>query len=156
LLWRKNIRTHASTQQARFSVYVQADGVTPADSPAPQSPTPIITPGSGTQFPAISRTVVSMLSVQDSIASPNGWIPDGGTSTTGTHARPFLNTAADKARAAAAVDNKGRRRENPPAASRNRDFLGAVPRNFNYTPAPLGVNPDAGDAPSLPQSRRGA
>ena len=39
VLWRKNIREHVSTQQARFSVYVQADGVTPADSPAPQSPT---------------------------------------------------------------------------------------------------------------------
>jgi hypothetical protein len=30
LLWRKNIRAHASTQEARFSVYVQADGKTPA------------------------------------------------------------------------------------------------------------------------------
>ena len=39
LLWRKNIRSYASTQEARFSVYVQADGTTPADSPAPQSPT---------------------------------------------------------------------------------------------------------------------
>ena len=27
LLWRKDIREHVSTQQARFSVYVQADGV---------------------------------------------------------------------------------------------------------------------------------
>ena len=39
LLWRKNIRSYASTQEARFSVYVQADGKTPADSPAPHSPT---------------------------------------------------------------------------------------------------------------------
>ena len=38
VLWRKNIRNHASTQDARFRVYVQADGTTPADSPAPQSP----------------------------------------------------------------------------------------------------------------------
>src|SRR5262249_6596154 len=63
LLWRKNIRDYASTQQARFSVYVQGDGVTPADSPAPHAPT-TENPGSGNQFPAISRTIVNMLSVQ--------------------------------------------------------------------------------------------
>ena len=50
LLWRKNVRNYQSAQQARFSVYVQADGVTPADSPAPLSPT-TVTPGAGTQYP---------------------------------------------------------------------------------------------------------
>ncbi|MGH9828324.1 MAG: hypothetical protein ACREDR_34300, partial [Blastocatellia bacterium] len=72
LLWRKNIRADASTQQARFDVYVQGDGKTPAESPAPNSPT-TVTPGSGTQFPSIARTTTSMLNVQDSTASPDGW-----------------------------------------------------------------------------------
>ena len=51
LLWRKNVRNYqSSTQQARFSVYVQADGVTPADSPAPLSPT-TVTPRGGHAVP---------------------------------------------------------------------------------------------------------
>src|SRR5262249_26070325 len=70
LLWRKNIRDYASTQDARFRVYVQADGVTPADNPAPHSPTDV-TPGAGTQFPEISPTIVSMFTAQDITASPN-------------------------------------------------------------------------------------
>src|SRR5262249_27344899 len=64
VLWRKDIRAHASTQEARFSVYVQADGKTPAVSPAPHEPTDV-TPGSGTQFPAISRTNVNMSTAQN-------------------------------------------------------------------------------------------
>ena len=91
LLWRKNVRNYqSSTQQARFSVYVQADGVTPADSPAPLSPT-TVTPGAGTQFPEIARTIVNMLSAQDITASPNGWIPDGGTTTTGNNVDACLD-----------------------------------------------------------------
>ncbi len=48
LLWRKNIRANVSAHDARFRAYVQADGTTPADSPAPLSPT-TATVGSGTQ-----------------------------------------------------------------------------------------------------------
>ena len=75
LLWRKNIRAYASAHDARFRVYVQADGVTPADSPAPQSPN-TVTPGSGTQFPGIAPAIVSMHTAYDPVASPNGWIDD--------------------------------------------------------------------------------
>ena len=107
LLWRKNIKAHASTQDARFSVYVQGDGATPADSPAPQSPTPIAGPGAGTQFPAIGRTVVSMLAVQDLTASPNGWIPDGGTTTTGTRPPPAASATIISVNAKASVRGPG-------------------------------------------------
>jgi subtilisin-like proprotein convertase family protein len=155
LLWRKNIKAHASTQEARFSVYVQGDGATPADSPAPQSPTPVASPGSGTQFPAIARTVVSMLAAQDPTASPNGWIPDGGTTTTGNNVDAYLDTDGNNV-PDALLDSGGRPTGNPDSANRNRDFLGAAPRNFNFTPAPLGSNPDAGDGPALPAFRRGA
>jgi hypothetical protein len=156
LLWRKNIRARDSSQEARFSVYVQPDGVTPADSPAPQSPTPIAGPGSGTQFPAIPRTIVNMLSAQDPIASPNGWIPDGATTTTGNNVDAYLDTTGDNFPDGGLLDSNGRPTGNPDAAARNRDFVGSAPRNFDFTPAPNGDNPDAGDSPALAPFRRGA
>ncbi len=75
LLWRKNIRNYVSTHDARFRVYVQADGVTPADSPAPQSPSPAVS-GAGTQFAEILPSLVSMHTAMDATASPDGWIND--------------------------------------------------------------------------------
>ena len=149
LLWRKNVRNYqSSTQQARFSVYVQADGVTPADSPAPLSPT-TVTPGAGTQYPEIPRTIVNMLSAQDLTASPNGWIPDGGTTTTGNNVDACLDRVAPaNVCDTGALDDNGRPVGNPDAFGNNRDFLGSAARNFDYTPAPLGGNPDAGDTPT--------
>src|SRR5207247_1441110 len=133
LLWRRNMREQASTQAARFSVYVAPDGKTPADSPAPQSPSPAVV-GAGTQYPAIARTAVNMLAVQDLAASPNGWIDDcpGGAdrcdSTTGNNANACLDRdATDDVCDPAALDLAGRPQGNPDANARNRDFLGAAP-----------------------------
>ena len=154
LLWRKNIRNDVSTQQARFSVYVKGDAKTPADSPAPHAPT-TIAPGSGTQFPEITRTTVSMLTVQDATASPNGWIDDGGSTTTGNNVDAYLDTDADNAPDTGLIDNNGRPVGNPDVNTNNRDFLGAAPRDFTYNPAPNGGNPDAGDNPSNATFRRG-
>ncbi|MCI0410573.1 MAG: M36 family metallopeptidase, partial [Acidobacteria bacterium] len=95
LLYRKNIRYSASTQEARFSVYTQSGGV-PADSPAPASPITVM-PGSGTQFPEITRNTESMLSVQNLTASPNGWIPDGGSTTMGNNVDAYLDRSGDDA-----------------------------------------------------------
>src|SRR4029453_8798506 len=82
LLWRKNIRSDVSTHDARFRVYVQADGTTPADTPAPQSPS-AAAPGGNTQYPEIAPSIVSMFFAQNLTASPNGWIDDcpGGVCT---------------------------------------------------------------------------
>ncbi|MGQ0540972.1 MAG: M36 family metallopeptidase [Blastocatellia bacterium] len=151
ILWRKNIRNSVSTHQARFSVYVQADGSTPADSPAPQSPSAAV-PGGGTQFGEIARTTVSMLTVQDIIASPNGWIDDcpGGvctaneTQTLGNNTLTCLDRAGVAnvcdTDAGSVLDGNGRPTGNPDASLRNRDFLGLAPRNFetNYLPPPQG------------------
>jgi subtilisin-like proprotein convertase family protein len=151
LLWRKNIRSYASTQQARFSVYVQADGVTPADSPAPMSPTTAV-PGAGTQFPGIARTVVDMLTAQDLAASPDGWIPDGGETTTGNNVDACLDRVSGAGEVnvcdVGTLDIDGRPIGNPDVAARNRDFFGNAVRDFNYSPAPLGGDPDAGDTPT--------
>jgi len=152
LLWRKNIRAHASTQQARFSVYVQADGKTPADSPAPLSPT-TATPGSGTQPGGIARTTVSMLTVQNLTASPNGWITDGGTTTTGNNVDAYMDADSGAGGADANIadtsvffrlDGTGRPTGNADASARNRDFLGTSPRNFTLNPPPQGGNPESG------------
>jgi uncharacterized repeat protein (TIGR01451 family) len=155
LLWRKNIRAHASTQEAQFSVYVQADGTTPAVSPAPHEPTDV-TPGSGTQFPAIARTTVQMSAAQSLAFSPNGWLPDGGTTTTGNNVDAYLDNEDLNMPNSGELDNNGRPIGNPDINSRNRDFFGSTPRDFAYTPAPLGGNPDAGDQPSTAPSQRGA
>jgi uncharacterized repeat protein (TIGR01451 family) len=144
---------NAVTQDARFSVYVQADGKTPS-IPAPSTPV-MIGVGSGTQFPAISRTIVSMSAVQDLTASPNGWIPDDVTTTTGNNVDAYLDIASDNVPDNNFLDANGRPTGNPDTNGRNRDFLGAAPRNFEYTPAPLVNNPDAGDAPSSTSFRRG-
>jgi len=159
LLWSKGIRDYASAQDARFRVYVQADGTTPADSPAPQSPN-TVAPGSGTQFPEIAPTVVSMHIAYDPTASPNGWIDDcpGGVCTAAQSQTIGNNTVTclDQTQGADAnicdtavatvIDGNGRPTGNPDANGRNRDFLGTTPRDFqtNFLPPPQGGNPEAG------------
>jgi subtilisin-like proprotein convertase family protein len=147
LLWRKNIRAHVSTQEARFSVYVQADGKTPADSPAPLSPTTATT-GSGLQPAGIARSNVNMSVVQDIVASPNGWITDGGTTTTGNNVDAYMdadgNADTPDTHTFFKLDGNGRPTGNPDTAARNRDFLGTTPRDFTMTPPPQGGNPESG------------
>ncbi|HEV8336613.1 MAG TPA: M36 family metallopeptidase [Candidatus Polarisedimenticolia bacterium] len=153
LLYRKNIRCTLSSQEARFSVATQAGGV-PADSPAPASPSPAL-PGQGTQFPAIPRSIESMTLRRDLTASPEGWIPDGGATTTGNNVDAYLDRNGDDLPDAPALDAGGRPLGNPDAAGRNRDFLGSSPRSFAFTPPPLAGDPNAGDDPSTPGFQRG-
>ncbi|HEV7508576.1 MAG TPA: IPTL-CTERM sorting domain-containing protein [Thermoanaerobaculia bacterium] len=160
VLWRKNIRNYASAHDARFRVYVQADGITPADSPAPQSPN-TVAPGAGTQFPGIAPVIVSMHTAYDPVASPNGWIndcPAGGctaneTQTLGNNALICVDqvqTGVDAdvcdTGAATIIDGNGRPTGNPDANARNRDFLGTAPRDFqtNFLPPPQAGNPESG------------
>jgi subtilisin-like proprotein convertase family protein len=166
LLWRKNIRANVSTHDARFRVYVQADGTTPADSPAPFSPS-TATVGSGTQGAAIAPTIVSMFTAMSAVASPNGWIDDcpGGictaaqTQTIGNNVHAYLDRVGgagagganqpDTA-ASSVIDGDGKPMGNPDTNGRNRDFLGTTPRDFqtNYLPPPQGGNPEAGQTPT--------
>lgn len=167
LLWRKNIRDYASTEEARFRVYVQSDGVTPADNPAPKSPTTAL-PGGGTQFPEIAPTIVTMSVAQDLATSPNGWIDDGGSSTTGNNVDAYLDRVGGGGETnvpdIGALDNNGRPVGNPDADTKNRDFLGTTPRDFQtgFLPPPQGGNPEAGQTcsgspdPTLDSFRRGA
>lgn len=166
LLWRKNMRANVSTHDARFRVYVQADGTTPADSPAPFSPS-TATVGSGTQGTAISPTIVSMFTAMSAVASPNGWIDDcpGGvctatqTQTLGNNVHAYMDRVGgagagganqpDTA-ASSVLDGDGKPIGNPDTNGRNRDFLGTTPRDFetNYLPPPQGGNPEAGQTPT--------
>jgi uncharacterized repeat protein (TIGR01451 family)/fimbrial isopeptide formation D2 family protein len=162
VLWRKNAKAYVSAHDARFRVYVQADGVTPADSPSPASPNAFAV-GSGTQPAAIPPTIVSMHTAMDPLASPNGWIDDcpGGictaneTQTLGNNTLTCLDrvTPADICDTAAnsVLDGNGRPTGNPDANARNRDFLGTAPRDFqtNFLPPPQGGNPEAGQTASL-------
>lgn len=158
LLWRKNIRSDASTHDARFRVYVQSDGITPADNPAPQSPSAAVV-GAGTQFPEIVPTLVSMFLAQNLTASPNGWIDDcpGGicgateSQTLGNNALACVDRTAGGSNVCdtagvSLLDGNGRPTGNPDVNGRNRDFLGTAPRDFetNFLPAPVGGNPEAG------------
>ena len=157
VLWRKNIRNSVSTHEARFRVYVQADGITPADSPAPQSPNTAVP---GQQFGEILPTIVMMSVAQDITASPNGWIDDcpGGvctaneTQTLGNNVLACMDRAAPAnvcdTDAASQLDGNGRPTGNPDINARNRDFLGTAPRDFqtNFLPPPQGGagNPEVG------------
>jgi subtilisin-like proprotein convertase family protein len=154
LLFRKSLRHAVSTQDARLSVYARSTG-RPEESPAPGIPNNQA-PGAGTQYPAIARLTVAMHGVADPVASPDGWIPDGGDTTTGNNVDAFLSRAGNLTPDLGTLDRDGRPVGNPDAFGRNRDFLGAAPRNFDYTPAPLGSDPDAGDDPSTPAFQRGA
>ncbi|MET0647513.1 MAG: M36 family metallopeptidase, partial [Pyrinomonadaceae bacterium] len=168
LLWRKNIRANVSVHDARYRVYVQADGTTPADSPAPLSPT-TATPGSNTQPPGIAPTIVSMHTAMAlfSNVSQNGWINDcpagvctaNETQTIGNNVHAYLDRVGgagagganqpDTA-ASSVLDGNGKPMGNPDANTRNRDFLGTTPRDFqtNYLPPPQGGNPEAGQTPT--------
>jgi uncharacterized repeat protein (TIGR01451 family) len=162
LLWRKNIRNNVSAHDARFRVYVQADGVTPADNPAPLSPTNA-TPGSNTQPPGIAPTIVSMHTAMDPVYSPNGWIDDcpagvctaNETQTIGNNVHAYLDRVGGAGAggnnqpdtdATSVLDGNGKPMGNPDSNSRNRDFLGTAPRDFetNFLPPPQAGNPEAG------------
>jgi len=159
ILWRKNIRSHASIHNARFRVYTQADGKTPADSPAPASPTPA-TPGSNYQAPAISPAIVSMHSVMNSTASPNGWIDDCPNGVCGTQQIITRGNNVDvcldriggsnedicDTAASSILDFNGRPKGNPDANGRERDFLGITPRDFQggFNPPPYMGSPTLG------------
>lgn len=149
ILWRKSIKSNATDEDARFRVYVQGDGKTPADNPAPLSPT-TVTQGSGTQPPEIMPTIVSMHAAFNSAASPNGWIDDGGTTTQGNNVHAYMDRAAPAnvadTDAASVLDGDGKPVGNPDIHGRSRDFLGTTPRDFQtgYLPPPQGGNPEAG------------
>lgn len=148
LLWRKNIRAEASAQDARFRVYVQADGTTPFDSPAPASPSPAV-PASGMQFTEILPSIVSMHAAMDSNASPNGWIDDcvgpctdEQTQTLGNNVLACLDRVADDVcdtDVTGVLDGNGRPKGNPDASGRERDFFGVSPRDFQtyFLPPPI-------------------
>jgi len=155
LLWRKDLRLAASTEEARFRVYARAADGRPLDSPAPASPT-AAAPGSGTQAPEVARTTLAMSAVADATASPDGWIPDGASTTAGNNVDAYLDADLDDLPDAGALDLDGRPVGNPDAATRDRDFLGSVPRDFEWAPPPVGGNPEAGDDPMTPAPRRGA
>ena len=153
LLFRKNLYLSFSSEEARFSVYTLPDSK--PINPAPGSPNSL-RQTSSTQFPAIARRTESMLTVQDPTASPDGWIPDGGSTTTGNNADVFLDRDGDESPDLGTLDLDGRPIGNTDVNGHNRDFLGALPRDFSYTPAPMGSNPDAGDDPQTAPYQRGA
>lgn len=81
LLWRHSL-THDAAQDATFNVYVDPVSLRPLDSPAPMAPAPA-TPD-GTQAPSASRTSLTLTAL-DPFASPDGWVPMGGSETLGNN-----------------------------------------------------------------------
>jgi hypothetical protein len=101
--------------------------------------------------PEIARTTVSMLDGQDIIASPDGWIPDGGTTTTGNNVDACVDRVGGAARPTSATSARSTATDagrQPRRVANNRDFLGTTPRDFSIQPAPSGGNPNAGDTPT--------
>jgi hypothetical protein len=85
VLFRTNRLCYATTQPITFRVYT-SDGPQPA---SPGTATP-----DGTQFPFVSRSLVTVTPAQMATHSPNGWIDDGGTETLGNNCDGHLDRDA--------------------------------------------------------------
>ncbi len=135
MLWRKNI-TQDQTQSATYEVYNNTNAYTKfAESPAPLSPGPI-NPGLGTQGALLTRQSVTLIGNEGPLSfNTNGWISDGGNSTSGN------NTIAG-------LDIDGSNGVDAPVSGVNRVFSSA------WNPPP--GNPAPGDAPTVQAARDGA
>ncbi|MFA6046653.1 MAG: M36 family metallopeptidase, partial [Phycisphaerales bacterium] len=114
MLTRQNFLMWDTTEPATYRVYI-------SDSPSPSSPgtqTP-----SGMQFPFVPRQSVTIQPGDISAINPNGWIPDGGTSTLGNNVDGYID---------AANDNAGSPADRATSATRNFDF--ALPTDVNNMP----------------------
>jgi ELWxxDGT repeat protein len=115
LLYRRSLT--ADISDASYRVYADAVTKQPFDSPFPFSPghsTP-----SNVQPPEVPRQLLT-LSAENLTASPEGWIPDGGTTTLGNNVHAHTDTNADN------VPDLPR----PTSPTRNFDF----PVNFAQSP----------------------
>ena len=77
---------------ASYRVYAKTANSQPYDSPTPMSPghaTPLTT-----QPPTVARPLIT-LDALSTTASPDGWIPDGGTQTLGNNVDAHADTNAD-------------------------------------------------------------
>jgi hypothetical protein len=120
MLWRQNI-TSDQTQTATYSIYNR-------QNPAPLSPSNAL-PGSGIQGSAISRTTVTFIGNEGPLSfNNNGWITNGGNTTTGNNVDAGLDRVTPNG-----IDPTGRAIGSP-----NRVF------DFAYNPPPGGA-----DDPSL-------
>ncbi|MCX5691710.1 MAG: M36 family metallopeptidase [Planctomycetota bacterium] len=120
ILWRHNRLVWETTQPATYRVYT-------GDSPAPGSPgrnTP-----DGVQFPFVARTLRTVTPAEVSPFSPNGWIPDGATTTVGNNTDTYLDAANDNTASAA-------------------DRATGVSRVFDFA---MNVGLNTGDAPTAYQ-----
>ncbi len=90
ILYRQSLT--ADISNASYRVY--ADGVSkqPFDSPMPM--TPGHTTPSSVQPPEVPRQLLT-LDALDTTASPEGWIPDGGTTTVGNNVHAHTDVDAD-------------------------------------------------------------
>lgn len=120
ILWRHNRLVWETTQSATYRVYT-------GDSPAPGSPGRNTT--DGVQFPFVARTLKTVTPAEISAFSPNGWIPDGSTTTVGNNTDTYLDTANDNTASAA-------------------DRATGVSRVFDFA---MNVGLNTGDAPTTYQ-----
>jgi hypothetical protein len=91
LLWRHSLTTDVA-EAATYNVYIDPVSMRPLDSPAPMAPAPA-TPD-GTQGAPASRTSIGLAAI-DLFASPDGWIPSGGTQTLGNNVDAHTDQNAD-------------------------------------------------------------
>jgi trimeric autotransporter adhesin len=107
----------ADISPATYRVYADSASLQPFDSPMPFSPghsTP-----SSVQPPEVPRQLITT-QAENTTASPDGWVPDGGTTTLGNNVQAHTDTNADN------IADLPR----PTSATRNFDF----PVNFTQSP----------------------
>ena len=141
VLWRKNI-TDDQTQPATYNVYAATNNLGKAlDSPAPGSPGPI-DPATNFQAALSTRTSVTLIGNEGSLAFNNlGWITDG---TNGA------NGFTDGNAVQAGLDINGVNGVDAPQNGTGRIF------NFTWTPSNVTGGIEGGDDPTTAAARSGA
>ncbi len=119
VLHRNNWLRNDTTQPVTYRIFT-------GDSPAPWSPGP--TTNVSTQAPFVPRALMTINPIDVAPYSPNGWIPDGGTTTTGNNVDAYL----DRDATANSPDVNGR----PVSATRVFDDAIAVDAGNMPTGAP--------------------
>jgi subtilisin-like proprotein convertase family protein len=145
VLWHKNI-TEDQTQSATYEVYANSNSYNDmAESPAPSTPGPI-DPTLGTQGTVIPRVSRTLIGNEGTLSfNNNGWITDGINLTDGNAVE-------------AGLDIDGANGVDPTSISvgfPNRTFLSTNAAITTAWAPPAGVT-GVGDAPTVPQARRGA
>ena len=156
LLWRKNMRNYRRRRSRRASASTCRPTASRPPTARRRCRRPRSPPGRARSTPRSPARSSRCCRRRTSRPARTAGFPMAARrrrATTSTRASIASAAPATNVCDAGSLDDNGRPVGNPDASGNNRDFLGSAVRNFDYTPAPLGGNPDAGDTPTGHRAR---